>query len=208
MSSNRFIPIPQGTRYGSWTVMALGSNVTGQPCRWICVCDCGAQREVASVTLRNGSSTGCGCNRKGNVTHGGSGTRTHRIWKNVWTRCTNPRVKSYKDYGGRGIKVCARWRSFAAFFEDMGECPPKMSIDRIDNDKGYEPGNCRWATKKVQANNTRSNRRYTLNGRTQTVSQWAEEIGIPYNCLLYRHMNGWDAETALTTPSKAERVDA
>lgn len=203
MTSNRFKPIPMGSRFGMWTVKALGSNMVGRSCRWLCKCDCGTEREVDSTALRNGDSTCCGCvkpkrkeaNRK---------TRTYRIWKAMKTRCTNPNFPDYPEYGGRGIVICERWiESYEAFLSDMGECPPGLSIDRRDNDGNYEPGNCRWATKIEQANNTRRHRRYTLNGKTLTLAQWVRETGIPYACLLYRHMNGWDDERALTTPSRA-----
>jgi hypothetical protein len=105
------------------------------------------------------------------------------------TRCND---LNNPDYGGRGITVCARWRdSFDAFLEDMGNKPgPEYSIDRIDNSKGYDPGNCRWATREEQSNNTRRNTLIEYNGRTQTLAQWGKELGIKYGTLMYRHRAG------------------
>ena len=92
-------------------------------------------------------------------------------------RCRNPNDKSYKNYGGRGITVCNRWNDFANFLEDMGERPEGMSLERKDNNGNYEPSNCKWATRSDQQNNRRSNRLFTINGKTQTFTQWVREVG-------------------------------
>jgi hypothetical protein len=105
--------------------------------------------------------------------------REHDAWRGMLARCRNPRHPSYKNYGGRGITACERWNSFENFLDDMGKRPsPKHSLDRIDNNGNYEPGNCRWATRREQANNTRMNRFVTFDGRTMTLAQWARETGI------------------------------
>src|SRR5262249_18282820 len=115
--------------------------------------------------------------------------------------CTNKKCVDYPNYGGRGIMVCDRWHTFDNFLADMGEKPAAKSIDRIDNNKGYSPENCRWATLIEQANNKRSNVRLTFNGRTQSIKQWAMETGIPYKTLYYRiRYSSWPVEEALSTP--------
>ena len=114
-------------------------------------------------------------------------------------RCSNPRNKDYKNYGGRGIEVCARWRSFANFLTDMGPRPgPGYSIDRYPNTNGnYESNNCQWATTKQQNRNTRRNHLITFNGKTQCLSAWAEETSLPWDRILWRLNNGWSIERAL-----------
>ena len=127
---------------------------------WQCRCDCGKYCDRSQRNLRNGRTTSCGCKRMAILTggkpyHGKASSRTYRIWSGMQSRCFNPRVKEYKYYGGRGITVCERWRDFRLFLQDMGEIPPGLSIDRINNDGNYEPGNCKWSTAKEQANNRR-----------------------------------------------------
>lgn len=117
-------------------------------------------------------------------------------------RCFNPHNGSYPNYGGRGITVADCWKDdFGCFLSHMGERPIGYTLDRIDNDGNYEPGNCRWATQKQQANNTRHNRMMTLNGRTQTLMQWSEELGLRQSTISRRVRDlGWTDEQALTTP--------
>lgn len=126
------------------------------------------------------------------------------------SRCQNPNMANYADYGGRGIRVCNRWsRSFAHFLEDMGPKPKsantgklrEFSIERVDNEKGYGPGNCRWSTFTEQARNRRSNNLLTHDGRTQTLTEWALEVGMSKVTLRWRVRRGWLAEDALKPPS-------
>lgn len=132
----------------------------------------------------------------------------HISWCNMRNRCNNPRHPRYDRYGGRGITVCDRWSSFALFLEDMGKKHgDKSTLDRIDNSKGYSPENCRWATYKEQANNTRRNKLITYKNRTQTLTQWAEELGISWSTLKFRiYRSGWSVDKAFTHPLQ-ERKD-
>ena len=135
--------------------------------------------------------------------HGMRHTPEYEIWKSMKQRCYNPKNKRYSDWGGRGIKMCDRWKnSFKNFIEDMGKRPPdKHSIDRIDNDKDYCPENCKWATLDEQVNNARSNILITYNGKTLNVSQWSKLVNIKAFTILARiNLLGWSHEKALTTP--------
>lgn len=148
------------------------------------------------------------CSRgKSSLTHGETGTKLHSIWIGMKQRCCNPAHSAYASYGGRGITICERWlRSYESFRDDMGSPPKGMSLDRIDNSRGYEPGNCRWATHKEQMNNMRGNRLITFDGQTQTTSQWAGELGgVKAATISHRIWRGWPVERALTAPLGSRR---
>ena len=136
-----------------------------------------------------------------NQTHGMSGTRTYAIWEGMINRATNPNSAAAHHYVGRGIGVCDTWRDFSNFLADMGEVPPGLTLERVDNEKGYSPGNCKWATPKEQANNTRRNKNITAFGKTQSIEMWANELGIAAHILRWRLNNGHDIEKALLTPA-------
>jgi hypothetical protein len=123
-------------------------------------------------------------------------------------RCNNPNSIEFASYGGRGIKLCPEWENdFNSFYiwAKANGYTDSLSIDRIDNNKGYEPENCRWADRITQANNKRTNHYLTYNGKTQSIAQWAREIGLSQSCLRHRIYRGWDVEKALSTPMKGEK---
>jgi len=175
---------------------------------WLCVCDCGglitASGHNLSKALSNPEKTSgtrsCGCLMgKGGLKHGMSASKDYNAWSNIVQRCLNENCTNYSCYGGRGITVCDEWLTFEGFYKDMGERPEGMTIDRIDNDKGYYKENCKWATKETQANNRRSNVILEYNDKTMTIAQWAREIGITKGALKSRIERGWTVERALTT---------
>src|SRR3990167_470601 len=173
--------------------------------QWMCRCDCGTFTEVRGENLKSGGTSSCGCKKnilgERSTTHGLTETPEYRIWTGILTRCRNPRAKAFRLSGGRGISVCARWADFSAFLLDMGNRPSRQhSIDRVNNDGNYEPGNCRWATRKEQSNNQSRNVRLTFNGKVMTISQWSEEIGIDPKTLWQRHRAGWEPSRSLSQP--------
>ncbi len=156
---------------------------------WRCLCECGNEIEVQSNNLQSGHTTSCGCHALACRTiHGMCGTTTYCSWDGMIQRCTNPKNMNYVRYGGRGIKVCDRWlNSFEDFYADMGDRPDGLTIDRINNDGDYEPGNCRWATPSEQ----NYNRRNTLTFDDGIpVGLWAAEQGLTYKNVIYHHANG------------------
>ena len=196
-------------------IKPVGSSKSGVV--WECRCKCGKTTKTTAKNLRSGNTKSCGClnserviaRNKANATHGMTGTPTWLVWDNMIQRCTNPNNKSYKEYGDRGITVCQAWRDeFSTFLKDMGPRPAGASIDRIDNNKGYEPGNCRWASSQEQANNRRNNITLTVGGITDTLANWSRKTGIGQKTIMYRIKNGWSDEQALsTTPSKANKLE-
>jgi len=191
-----------GNRYGRLVVLVQAPNRYGN-FYWRCKCDCGNTVEISGGNLRGGYSRSCGCLHREllaarNWRHGLSNSKEYRIWHHAKRRCLDPRVKSFPNYGGRGISMCESWRrSFEAFYRDMGPCPPGKSLDRIDVNGNYEPGNCRWATALEQANNARSNIHLIIAGRFMTLAQAARLHGINYSTLHSRVRHGQSPEEAL-----------
>lgn len=170
---------------------------------WECLCCCGNTINVSTHALIGGNTKSCGCYKIDTIKHHGlCKTRVYRIWSGMWERCTNKYLPNYDRYGGRGITVCDRWKSFENFFEDMGHPPDGFSIDRINNDDGYYKENCRWATRKQQLRNTCRNNMITFRGETKCITDWASETGIEIYAISWRIKRGWSIEDALTRPVK------
>lgn len=195
-----------GRKFGKLTVSGFHGRVKKRT-YWECICDCGSKCLAMSSKLKDGLKTHCGCVKRvpHNKSHGRSRTPMHNVWWGMIERCESPYNKNYSNYGGRGIRVCDRWlgkEGFINFLKDMGERPSdKYSIERIDNNGNYEPSNCKWDVLEVQANNKRTSRFISFNGKTQTLAQWSKEKKFPPALLTKRLKRGWTIEKALNTPS-------
>ncbi len=171
-------------------------------------CDCDVTKEVNRGNVSRGLTKSCGCLFKevmsdANGTHRMSNCPEYGVWLSMKSRCKHKSQVSFRNYGGRGIKVCDRWQSFEKFYSDMGERPsPDHQIERLDNDGDYEPGNCTWVLRKAQCRNRRSNRKIMFRGETKTLVEWCEIMEIDYNMVEQRlRVLHWSPERALTEPS-------
>lgn len=197
-----------GKRFGRLTVIRRHyRNDNSNKVVWECQCDCGNTCLVSQPNLGRGTYS-CGClNHESrvavNTKHGMRYSRIYYIWTSMIQRCYNPKAGSYRLYGAKGVTVCDEWRrdaaSFFAWAADNGYSDD-LSIDRLDNSKGYSPDNCRWVTMKTQQNNRSTNKLLTHDGKTLTLSQWAETIGLNPRSLESRLVRGWPTEKALSTP--------
>lgn len=198
-------------KFGRWTVLSFSHKDVNRKLSWNVECECGAKKSVTGSSLRSENSKSCGClsneNRiNSNTTHGLADSPTYITWISIKSRCSLPKTSGYENYGGRGIAVCARWKSsFENFLEDMGEKPDGTSIERKDNDGDYEPGNCKWATSKEQNRNRRSNRKITYNGETKILIEWAEQLKMNKATLLFRLDRGWSVKEAFEIPVGVRR---
>jgi hypothetical protein len=169
--------------------------------QWLCLCSCGNTLIVTSSRLTSGNTRSCGCLfMETRTKHGASYTPEYRSWIAIKDRCYNTKNKHYHRYGGRGITMSEEFRdNFEAFLNDVGPRPSKKhSIDRIENDKGYQPGNCRWATKTEQANNRESNIRIEFEGITKTLAEWCRYFSLDYYLVHHRlTVNLWPFEKAM-----------
>ena len=201
-----------GDVYGRLTVLreAPERRTPGSPNTsvWECSCSCGKRCYPQGRSLKKGVTQSCGCLhkeiiKKCNNTHGLCETITYSCWAQMLSRCRNPKTAGYADYGGRGIKVCERWHSFENFYADMGERPSKKhSIDRINNDGNYEPGNCRWATIYEQLDNRRSTIWVTYRGVKMPLRVFCDNYDLPYAATKGRLKDGWSLDwiKSLTLP--------
>lgn len=212
-----------GCRFGRLVVLAPGIPVregkAGQlRKRWLCRCDCGAEKLIRESGLKSGNTKSCGCLKRdplysGRFKHGqsqgkGENTREYRSWQHAKTRCFNQKDSKYADYGGRGITMCDRWAdSFEAFFADMGVCPTGFTLDRKDTNGHYEPGNCRWASAETQAQNRRNNVQVVYEGQVFVLTELARQLGLNFWSLRhYVCLRGLPIERAVQKAKPAERT--
>lgn len=182
-----------GKRFGRLVVLDDFGTDKKQNVLWRCMCECGEFAVSTAYDLRKGRVKSCGCLlREGTATKHGmarggkSRSPTYNVWAAMVQRCTNPKDKSFAAYGGRGIEVCAGWKEFEGFFADMGECPKGLSLDRRDNNKGYEASNCYWATKMEQARNKRSTVWVVLKGEKVVVKDALRRLGYSGAAMHYQ----------------------
>lgn len=197
----------KGQRFGRLVVLEQVPNPKGTSAVWLCLCDCGVQKSIASNSLRKGLTRSCGCLHQEtlaerNFKHGQSKRKQrspeYRNWLNMRNRCNNPKCPSYKDYGGRGITVDPRWDSFEAFLEDMGPRPQSnSSIERIDNSKGYSPENCCWKSPAEQTRNRRICIYVVYQGERMTLKEAARLAGVPYPTAYWRYKRRQPLEKVL-----------
>ena len=199
--------------FGKWKVLSY-SCYKHYHNYWTCKCECGKIKDVRDYDLTSGKSKSCGCSNKDlpqayKKTHGSSKTKLYGIWSTMKNRCENPSsLRAEKNYKNRGIKICKEWHDFSVFQKWALENGYKenLSIDRIDNNGNYCPENCRWATAKEQAQNRRSNVFITYKSKTQTISQWADELNIKRKTLTERLRKGWSVERAFTQSTDRKGV--
>lgn len=199
-----------GQRFERLVVLAKAEPKGKTPYRWLCKCDCGKEKTVAQGSLTRGLTRSCGCIQKEftinrQLKHGMCYTKVYFAWQDMKKRCSLKTHKCYPNYGGRGITVCDSWKhSFESFYSDMGDLPFEgAEIDRIDNNKGYSPENCRWVTVAENLRNRSDNVVYTYNGKTMCETDWAAEVGIPRSTLYARRKRGWSVEDMLTKPLRS-----
>lgn len=198
-------------KFGKLTAISIDHKGNGSRVYWLCLCECGNKRIVSNDHLRCGDVTDCGCTRK-HISHWNkhlmSNSRLYRIWDLMKGRCYNSNRREYPNYGGRGIVVCDEWLESKNFIEwalnngyDDG-----LTLDRINNNGNYCPENCRWVDRKTQQNNRRNNRIITHNGISKTITEWANDNGLPYYVLKKRlDVLGWSFEEAISKPIKNKK---
>lgn len=192
-------PVP-GQTFGSWTVLREHRWKPGerQWFRWDCMCRCGFRAALLVSELRYGRKACDACISSARAERVAR-SRSRSLWKGMWDRCERKNHKAYHRYGGRGISVCERWRSFDNFYSDMGPRPVGKTLDRKNNDGNYEPGNCRWATKREQMGNTRANHWLELDGVRMHVTDWSRKTGLLAVTIKNRLKLGWSIRRALET---------
>lgn len=203
--------IKSGQKFSRLTALSFRRVRNSNPA-WECICDCGKKHTVVEWNLLHGFVKSCGClnketsakNGRNSAKHNMTATKAWSVWKNMHERCNSRNHKSWMYYGGRGIKVCERWKEFIPFFQDMGHPHPGMTLDRINTDGDYSPENCRWATYKQQARNRRSTILITAFGESKSAPDWADDsrCSVILPVLGDRIRNGWNPETAITKPSR------
>lgn len=199
-----------GQKFGRLTVIKRVENDKQGGACFLCLCDCGNETKVNGTKLRKNLTQSCGCLQRENMskrtkTHGKTNTRIFKIWQGMIERCCSKNIHNFNEYGGRGITVCNEWKNdFMTFYNwaIKNGYKDRLTIDRINVNGNYEPSNCRWATKKEQANNRRNNKLITYKGKTLNQKQWEEFLNLPYGTILRRLKAKWSIEKTMNTPIK------
>ena len=189
-----------GEKFGRLTIIGEAPKIPDHPQRLVFAkCECGLTKVYRIASLRSGHAKSCGCYMIDSKTkHGQAKTmsKVYKTWSAMKNRCSPTAGKD--TYAGKGIQVCNEWMDFANFFQDMGERPDGMTLDRIDNTKGYFKENCRWASNTQQANNRSNSNIIAAFGKSQTVMEWADETKIPFQTIRHRVIRGWSPERCVT----------
>jgi hypothetical protein len=190
------IDLSIGAKIGNLTILSAPYTINGKHSYSTVRCDCGVVKDARRDSIRSGRVVSCGCvaarkirercTKHGHTKHGAKPTPEYKSWADMIQRCTNPRQCVYNYYGARGITVCERWKDFSNFFADMGKRPKSKSLERVDNNKGYEPGNCCWATHKEQMQNTRRTRYVVVAGKPLSARVAAKALGISVHRIYWR----------------------
>ena len=199
-----------GQKFNKLTVIKRLENSKWNETQWLCRCDCGNKVILTYGKIAYGHTKSCGCYKievtsKNKRKHGLRNTRLYRIWNSMKQRCNNPNSSAYKDYGNRGIKVCKEWgNNFLNFYNWAmnNGYEDDLTIDRINNNEGYYPNNCRWVTSSQQANNKRSNVVLALDNEVHNISEWCRITGLTRSTITHRLQRGWSVSDTLTIPSK------
>jgi hypothetical protein len=195
-----------GQRFGRLVAVRY-ETTTNRVRLWLCKCDCGKEVTVRVAALKNGNTRSCGCLKNEATSqlltkHKDKGTKEYTAWMHMRRRCNNHASKYYYNYGGRGIRVCEEWDNYLIFLRDVGRAPSKdYSLDRIDVNGNYEPGNVRWATRKEQNNNKRNSIRITINGETKTLQEWCDLFGVNRGTAKYRYKMNMPVELIFSRES-------
>jgi hypothetical protein len=208
MPSHNFKDL-SGRRFGRLVAVQFLGSLGGKS-KWLCACDCGAETTKSAQHLTLGLIQSCGCLRRQNsaetlraiaTTHGLSKQPWYSVWAGMMYRCYGTNGKRFHRYGGRGIEVCERWHDPSAFHADMGDPPDGMTLDRIDNDLGYSPENCRWASVEAQNNNRCTTKMIEFNGRRMSAAQWARLLGFS-KAAMYERLRALPLHEALRSRSE------
>ena len=203
-----------GKKFNKLTILSLNPDRSSKKRKfWNCVCDCGNKKICDGENVKSGKTKSCGCMISESLIKGWANRKQftkeekpfRHVWKLMLRRCYNPKDNVYHHYGGRGITVCERWHDYWNFKLDMYPRPDKMTLERIDNKKGYSPENCCWASRSQQCNNRRTNNYQTINDKVKTISEWCEEYNVAKGAVYQRLRRGWNIEDALTKPVRIFR---
>ncbi len=204
MATQRSIGIPK--LVGRWTVLRQSDRKNNHGVRrwYLCKCSCGSLKEVDAYTLRKGISKSCGCLRvevtaQTHTKHGMTNSREFCVWSRMLQRCRDCKDRMFHRYGGRGIRVCKRWEEFTNFYADLGPIPEGATLDRIDNDGNYTPGNCRWVTWKANCRNRWNTIYVRYKGFRRPLVEWCDILGLDYKKTHRRLRDGWSERRAFET---------